>query len=474
MSKTFRPWAVDDIWLLPPSVQDFVPAGHAAHLVRDLVRDELDLSAILSVYTEMRGYPPYHPGMMVALLLYAYSQGVYSSRRIARACEERLDFQAVTALNQPDFRTISEFRRRHLTALAGLFVQVLALCQRAGLVGLGHVAVDGTKLRANASKHKAMSYARMVQTEAELAREVAQWLGQAEQEDAADDAAHGERRGDEMPEWMQTKQTRLARIRAARAELEAEAKAVHAAKQEGKPTPPTKPDGTPHQPRGRKPASPPGTPKPAAQRNFTDPDSRIMLGRDGFMQAYNGQVAVDARGQIIVAHRLTNCAADQDGSMSPQPIRAGCRTKCPPMPGSARKPTWLASSTAPSVAMSPPAAPAAQPAAPRAGRWSRPCAPGSGKAATEVATGCANMSSSPSSDTSSTPEAFANSSSAASKKYPTNGQSSASPITSQSSRLGHKLGATQYQNRHLMRGKLGGYRDTLLGACPGNRQVSLA
>ena len=313
MSKTFRPWAVDDIWLLPPSVQDFVPAGHAAHLVRDLVRDELDLSAILSVYTEMRGYPPYHPGMMVALLLYAYSQGVYASRRIARACEERLDFQAVTALNQPDFRTISEFRRRHLTALAGLFVQVLALCQRAGLVGLGHVAVDGTKLRANASKHKAMSYARMVQTEAELAREVAQWLGQAEQEDAADDAAHGERRGDEMPEWMQTKQTRLARIRAARAELEAEAKAVHAAKQEGKPTPPTKPNGTPHQPRGRKPVSPPGTPKPAAQRNFTDPDSRIMLGRDGFMQAYNGQVAVDARGQIIVAHRLTNCAADQDG-----------------------------------------------------------------------------------------------------------------------------------------------------------------
>src|SRR6202023_103626 len=121
MSKTFRPWAVDDIWLLPPSVQDFVPAGHAAHLVRDLVRDELDLSAILSVYTEMRGYPPYHPGMMVALLLYAYSQGVYASRRIARACEERLDFQAVTALNQPDFRTISDFRKRHLEALAGLF-----------------------------------------------------------------------------------------------------------------------------------------------------------------------------------------------------------------------------------------------------------------------------------------------------------------------------------------------------------------
>jgi transposase len=158
---------VDDVWLLPPSVHDFVPAGHPAHLARDLVCDELDLSEVTSAYSEPRGYPPYHPGMMVALLLYAYSEGVYSSRRIARACEERLDFQAATALNRPDFRTISEFRRRHLTALAAQFVQVLALCQRAGLVGLGHVAVDGTKLRANASKNKAMSDGRMVQAEAE-------------------------------------------------------------------------------------------------------------------------------------------------------------------------------------------------------------------------------------------------------------------------------------------------------------------
>lgn len=134
-------------------MQDFVPDGHPAHLVRDIVREELDLGAVLSAYTEARGVPPYHPGMMVALLLYAYSQGVYSSRRIARGCEERLDVQAVTALNRPDFRTISEFRRRHLAALGDLFVQVLALCQQTGLVGLGHVAVDGTKLRANASKH---------------------------------------------------------------------------------------------------------------------------------------------------------------------------------------------------------------------------------------------------------------------------------------------------------------------------------
>ena len=309
-NKSFRPWRVDETWLLPPSVQEFVPVGHPAHLIRDIVREELDLGAILSAYTEARGFPPYDPGMMVALLLYAYSRGVYSSRRIARGCEERLDFQAVTALNQPDFRTISEFRRRHLVALGELFMQVLALCQRAGLVGLGHVAVDGTKLRANASKHKAMSYARMVRAEAELAAEVQDWFNRAAASDAAEDAEHGaDRRGDEMPDWMADKQRRLARIRAARAELEAEAQAKAAAK----PDPGTKADGTPAKQRGRKPARRPGTPDPTAQRNFTDPDSRIMLGRDGFVQAYNGQAAVDADNQVIVAHRLTANASDQDG-----------------------------------------------------------------------------------------------------------------------------------------------------------------
>ncbi|QDD97190.1 IS1182 family transposase [Roseomonas mucosa] len=309
MTKSFRPWKVDEVWLLPPSVQEFVPEGHPAHLVRDIVAEELDLSAILSTYTELRGYPPYHPAMMVALLLYAYSRGVYSSRRIARACEERLDFQAVTALNRPDFRTISEFRRRHLAALAELFVQVLALCRRAGLVGLTHVAVDGTKLRANASKHKAMSYGRMGLVEAALAAEVEGWLAQAENTDAAEDAALGaDRRGDEMPAWMRDKQRRLQRIRVAKAELEAEAQAAAAAK----PDPGTKTDGSPRGRRGRKPQHPPGEPKPSAQRNFTDPESRIMKGRDGFVQAYNAQAAVDAKAQVIVAHHLTNNASDQD------------------------------------------------------------------------------------------------------------------------------------------------------------------
>ena len=309
MSKVFRPWKTDEVWLLLPSVADFVTAGHPAHLIRDLVSEELDLSAILGAYTEVKGYPPYHPAMRVALLLYAYRSGVYSSRRIARACEERLDFQAVTALNQPDFRTISEFRRRHLNALSGLFVQVLALCRKAGLVGLDHVAVDGTKIKANASKHKAMSYARMVEAEAELAREVAEWLSRAQMEDAAEDAAHGStRRGDEPPDWMRDKQARLARIRAAKAELEAEAQQAQAAR----PAPPCDPDGNPKPRPGRVPQHPPGQPKPKAQRNFTDSESRIMKGRDGFIQAYNAQAAVDADAQIIVAHRLTNNGSDQD------------------------------------------------------------------------------------------------------------------------------------------------------------------
>ena len=216
MSKTFRPWDVEQRWLLPPSVHELVPSGHLAHFVRDTVRQDLE-----------RGYPPYHPTMMVALLLYAYSRGVYSSRRIAQACEERLDFMAVTAMNRPDFRTIAKFRQRHLRALGDLFVQVLKLCRAAGLVKLGHVALDGTKVQANASVHKAMSYGRMRDAEKKLAAEVSAWFARAETTDAEEDRVHGsDRRGDEMPDWVANKVARLERIRAARATLEAEAKAT--------------------------------------------------------------------------------------------------------------------------------------------------------------------------------------------------------------------------------------------------------
>jgi len=185
---------------------------------------------------------------------------------------------------------------------------VLALCRKAGLAGLGHVAVDGTKIKANASKHKAMSYARMVEAEAELTCEVAEWLARAQREDAAEDAEHGTRRGDEPPDWMRDKHARLARIRAAKAELEAEARQAEAAR----PPPACEPDGSPRPRPGRPPKHPPGQPKPKSQRNFTDPQSRIMKGRDGFIQAYNAQAAVDADAQIIVAHRLTNNGSDQD------------------------------------------------------------------------------------------------------------------------------------------------------------------
>ena len=306
MSKTFRPWDVEQRWLLPPSVHELVAAGHAAHFVRDTVREELDLGAILSVYSEERGHPPYHPTMMVALLLYAYSRGVYSSRRIAQGCEERVDFMAVTAMNQPDFRTIAAFRRRHLKALSDLFVQVLKLCRAAGLVKLGHVALDGTKIQANASVHKAMSYGRMLETEKRLAAEVSAWFAHAEATDAQEDRAHGgDRRGDEMPDWVANKTARLERIRAAKATLEAEAK-----------RPPPQDDDGPGPSSGMMKSGKPdrgsdGGPPDRAQRNFTDPDSRIQPMRSGAMIAgYNAQAAVDGAHQIIVAQRLQTSPTD--------------------------------------------------------------------------------------------------------------------------------------------------------------------
>ena len=306
MGKMFRSWDVDQGWLLPASVHDFVPPDHLAHFVRDTVREGLELSSILDDYTEKRGFPPYHPGMMVALLLYGYSRGLYSSRQLARACEERVDVMAVTGLNRPDFRTIADFRKRHLVALSDLFVQVLRLCRAAGLVQFGHVAVDGTKLKANASRHKAMSYGRMKTTEPALAAEVANWLARANEIDTAEDREHGEnRRGDEMPGWMADKQRRLEAIRAARAALEAEAADPPDPDDESGPGASS---GMRWQ--GRPLRGEDGGPPDRAQKNFTDPDSRILPTRDGFIQGYNGQIAVDAAHQIIVAHRLVTTSAD--------------------------------------------------------------------------------------------------------------------------------------------------------------------
>lgn len=296
MAKTFREWDLDQTLMFPPSLRDLVPEGHLAHFVRDTTVEALDLSAILGEYDEERGYPPYHPAMMTALLLYAYCQGIYSSRRIMKACEERVDFMAVTGMQKPDFRTINDFRKRHLRALGGLFAQVLRLCQRQGLVKLGHVALDSTRIKANASKHKAMSYARMKQAEPQLAAIVKDWLAKADATDRREDAEFGaDRRGDELPDWVKNKQKRLEKIREARAALEQEAQAAAEDKSDRS-----------------GPEDPPSTPQPrdAAQRNFTDPESRIMKGPDGFVQAYSGHVAVDAHSQVIVAQTLTNNAAD--------------------------------------------------------------------------------------------------------------------------------------------------------------------
>jgi transposase len=305
MAKTFREWNLQQNLLFPPSVLDLVPEGHLAHFVRDTVIEDLDLAEILETYTEERGYPPYHPTMMTALLLYAYCQGIYSSRRMAKACQERVDFMAVTAMQRPDFRTISDFRKRHLPALSGLFAQVLRLCQKAGLVSLGHVALDGTKIRANASKHKAMSYSRMKKAEPELAAEVTRWLAEAEAIDAQEDEEYGvDRRGDELPDWVANKQKRLEKIREAKAALEAEARAEAAAKKRKDKSRENRPGS------GRPRKHPPGTPKDSAQRNFTDPESRIMKTRDGFIQGYNAQAAVDSDHQVIVAQGLTNNASD--------------------------------------------------------------------------------------------------------------------------------------------------------------------
>jgi transposase len=308
MGKTFREWRIDQPWLLPPSVRELVPEGEAAHFVRELVREELDLSGILDTYEEERGFPPYHPVMMTALLMYALTQGVRSSRKIARACETRVDFMAVTAMQRPDFRTVSDFRLRHLDALADLFQQVLKLCQKAELVKLGHVALDGTKVQANASKHKAMSYQRMKKTEKQLKEEIAEWFKKAASEDEEEDRLYGKgKRGDELPDWVANKQKRLEKIREAKAALEAEAKADLAAGV--KPEPPDKPRGGGHRAKKRAP-KPNGEPTDKAQLNFTDAESKLMKGPEGFMQAYNGQAAVDSHAQVIVAHDLTNQQSD--------------------------------------------------------------------------------------------------------------------------------------------------------------------
>ena len=321
MAKTFRPYEPAQSFLLPPSPLDWLPEGHLSRFILDVVT-QLDLSAILATYErELRGFPPHNPRMMVGLVLYAYCVGVPSSRKIERRTHEDVAFRVLAGNTHPDHTAISEFRRKHLDALAGLFVQVLQLCQVMGLVKLGNVSLDGTKLKGNASKHKAMSYKRMLEEEKRLREKILTLLEAAQQADTDEDAMHGPgQRGDELPDELRRAETRLARIQQAREALEREARERHeedASNAEDAGTDNTLPGdseaGTGSAddlPVNRPPTQKDGTPTDKAQRNFTDPESRIMKTNDGFIQGYNGQAVVDEANQIIIAHGLSNQSPD--------------------------------------------------------------------------------------------------------------------------------------------------------------------
>jgi len=349
MRKSYRDADRDQLFLLPPSLRDWLPEGHLANFVVDVV-EHLDISSIEDEIQarDPRGNRPYSPRMMLAVLFYGYATGVYSSRRIARACAENVAFRVVSGNNQPYFTNVAEFRKRFLPQLGALFMQVLHLCVEAGLIEGRHVHVDGTKIKANASKHRAMSYARMLQTEARLKEEIEELMRRADAADREDDARLGEGVDEDdgvVPE-VRRRETRLEWIRRTRERLEDEARRARAAhlrelaveqdaRADAEPRESKQasvrrraaksraqaealdPDGTSNDdddddlPRHRPPVNEDGTPKPEAQRNFTDPDSRIMQDKQGgFSQAYNPHVAVDEASHVILAHGLSNLAPD--------------------------------------------------------------------------------------------------------------------------------------------------------------------
>lgn len=306
--KKFKSYQPNQMILFPPSPRDWLPEDHLAYFVDEVV-ERLDLSAIYGDYSELRGQPPYEPVMMVKVLFYAMVNGIHSSRRIESALHNDVGFRYLSGNQQPDHWTIAAFRRRHHQHLGDLFVQTVELAVKAGLVKLKHVAIDGTKIKANASKHSAMSYARMKKERERLRREADQILKEMERTDQAEDKKYGNRRGDELPEELSTREKRLRAIENAMAELEAEARErreKEQAKRQGK----AKKQGKAYKPRQD---SADAQPRDKDQKNFTDPESRIMKNSDkAFIQAYNAQASVDADTHIIVAADLTNQAADTE------------------------------------------------------------------------------------------------------------------------------------------------------------------
>ena len=322
MAHGFIPFDLDQRFLLPPDLREWLPEGHLASFILEVV-GELELSELMHAYAKNteRGRAGYHPRMLLGLILYGYCTGVRSSRQIERRTHEDVAFRVLAGNQHPDHDTIAGFRQRHLQILAKLFMQVLRLCQKAGLVKLGHVCIDGTKVKANASKHKAMSYERMNETQRRLQAEVDELLAQAAAMDAQEDAQYGKgKRGDELPEELARREGRLAKIRAAKAALEQEAKEKaqqQAAEAKAKNEARERKEQETGKKLGGHPASVPdreqAKPEPKAQRNFTDPDSRIM--KDGasksFEQCYNAQAAVDSTAQVIVAAALTQQTNDK-------------------------------------------------------------------------------------------------------------------------------------------------------------------
>ena len=340
MGRIYLSYDPEQRLLLPPDLREWLPEGHLALFISDVV-DELDLSGIMGRYErgDGRGRPPYHPVMMVKLVVYGYSIGKVSSRKIEKATYEDVAFRVLACNQHPDHDSIAKFRQEHLKELAGLFVEVLKMCERAGLVKLGHVAIDGSKMRANASKHKAMSYDRMIEKEKQLETEVGRLLKEAEEADGAEDERHGKGvRGDELPAELARRESRLRKIREAKASLEAEAKeqaqAAAAAVEAKLAARKQREEETGKKSRGRAPQVvnvEEAKPEAKAQRNFTDPESRIM--KDGatgsFEQSYNAQIAVDSQAQIIVAATLTQAANDKQQLV---PVLAEVKTNAGRLP----------------------------------------------------------------------------------------------------------------------------------------------
>jgi transposase len=317
MSKTFRSYDMNQQLLLPPDLRQWLPADHLALYISDVV-ESLNLVGILNSYEEGdgRGRPPYHPVLMVKLLIYGYCTGRMSSRKIEQATHDDVAFRVLACNQQPDHDSIAAFRKRHLAALAKLFVQILELCQRAGLVKLGHVAIDGTKIKANASKWRTLSYAGMSDVEEKLRAEVERLLAEAQRIDDEEDALYGKgKRGDELPEELRERESRLARIRELKADMEREARQAAEKKAAENKSKQEQAEKQGKKFTARKVIDPSqAVPALKSKRNFTDPDSRIMKDQASktFQQAYNIQIGVDAQAQIIVAARVVQAGVDQE------------------------------------------------------------------------------------------------------------------------------------------------------------------